>query len=471
MVYRPRPMRRFTPVLIIIVGVLALVIDFWPNLTLPVLGDPNGGTRTVETKLGLDLSGGLRVVYQALPAGGKSPTASDLNTIKDIVERRVNATGVSEPLVQTQGSDRIVVEIPGVSDPDSIRKLIGSTGRLDFVPLPTDRFGTNTAPGPEAASAGQPLPGAALPPLFSGDQVSSANPGTDSSSGRAVQFALKDEGSRLFADYTTKNVGNFFAIVLDGTVVSAPFIQSPITGGSGIITGGSGGGFSAAEMNNLVTILRYGSLPFPIQEISVQAISSSLAGFSLDSALLGGAIGILMVLIFMIAYYRLPGLIADGALVYYTLVVLAIFRLIPVTLTLAGIAAFVLSVGMAVDANILIFERMKEELRLGKSLPAAMEAGFNRAWNSILDSNVSSLITASILYWFGSSVIKGFALVFIIGVLTSMFTAIVVTRTVLRLVVKQDFARKARLWGVTDEEFLSRPTSGRGVRGEARSRV
>ena len=464
-------MRRFVPVLIVIIGVLALVIDFWPGLKLPEIGNPDGGTRTVETKLGLDLSGGLRVEYQALPAGGKTPTSGDLNTIRDIVERRVNATGVSEPLVQTQGSDRIVVEIPGVSDPDSIRKLIGATGRLDFVPLPTDRFGSNTNPGPEQAAQNQPLPSPEIAPLFSGDQIQSANPGTDSSGGRAVQFSLKDQGSKLFADYTTANVGNFFAIVLDGTVVSAPYIQSPITGGSGIITGGSGGGFSAAEMNNLVTILRYGSLPFPIQEISVQAISSSLAGFSLDSALLGGAIGILMVLIFMAIYYRLPGLIADGALVYYALVVMAIFRLIPVTLTLAGIAGFVLSVGMAVDANILIFERMKEELRLGKSLPSAMEAGFNRAWNSILDSNVSTLITASILYWFGSSVIKGFALVLIIGVLMSMFTAVVVTRTVLRYIVRTDFARKARLWGVSEDEFLSRPAAGRPVRGEARGRV
>jgi len=471
MVYRPRPMRRITPILIVVVGVLALVIDFWPNLTLPVIGDTSGATRTVETKLGLDLSGGLRVVYQALPAGGKTPTAADLATIQGIVERRVNATGVSEPLVQTQGSDRIVVEIPGVSDPDSIRKLIGSTGRLDFVPLPTDRFGTNTSPGPESAAAGKPLPGAALAPLFSGDQISGANPGTDSTGGRAVAFSLKDQGSKLFSDYTSKNVGNFFAIVLDGSVVSAPYIQSPITGGSGIITGGTGGGFTAAEMNNLVTILRYGSLPYPIQEISVQAISSSLAGFSLDSALLGGAVGILMVLLFMAIYYRLPGLIADGALIYYALVVFAIFRLIPVTLTLAGIAGFVLSVGMAVDANILIFERMKEELRLGKSLPSAMEAGFNRAWNSILDSNVSTLITASILFWFGSSVIKGFALVLIIGVLTSMFTAVVVTRTVLRLVVRTDFARKARLWGVSEDEFLSRPAAGRSIRGEARGRV
>jgi protein-export membrane protein SecD len=464
-------MRRFLPVLIIIIGVVALIIDFWPGLKLPDFGNPDGGSRPVETKLGLDLSGGLRVEYQALPAGGKTPSQGDLNTIKDIIERRVNATGVSEPLVQTQGSDRIVVEIPGVSDPDSIRKLIGATGRLDFVPLPTDRFGSNTNPGPERADQGQPLPTPAIPPLFSGDQISSANPGTDSAGGRAVAFSLKDQGSKLFADYTTANVGNFFAIVLDGAVVSAPYIQSPITGGSGIITGGSGGGFTAAEMNNLVTILRYGSLPFPIQEISIRAISSSLAGFSLDAALLGGAVGIFIVLLFMLIYYRLPGVVADFTLLYYAIVVLAIFRLIPVTLTLAGIAAFVLSMGMAVDANILIFERMKEELRLGKSLPAAVEAGFNRAWNSILDSNVSSLITAVILYWFGSATIRGFALILIIGVLTSMFTAVVVTRTILRGIVQADFARRASLWNVSEDEFLSRPAAGRPVRGEARGRV
>ncbi len=176
-----------------------------------------------------------------------------------------------------------------------------------------------------------------------------------------------------------------------------------------------------------------------------------------------------MVIVFMVVHYRLPGVVASGALIYYALVVFALFRLIPVTLTLAGVAGFVLSVGMAVDANILIFERTKEELRVGKSLPAAIEAGFNRAWNSILDSNVSSLITATILFLFGSSTIRGFGLVLIIGVLVSMFTAIVVTRTVLRIVVQQPWARKASLYGVTEEEFLARPTSGgRGLRGATR---
>jgi protein-export membrane protein SecD len=210
-----------------------------------------------------------------------------------------------------------------------------------------------------------------------------------------------------------------------------------------------------------------------VTELSAQTISATLGSQFFQQSLLAGAVGILLVILFMLIYYRMPGVIASFALIYYTLVVLAIFRFIPVTLTLAGIAGFVLSIGMAVDANILIFERMKEELRVGKSLPAAVEAGFGRAWNSILDSNVSSLITATILYLFGSSTIRGFALVLIIGVLVSMFSAIVVTRSILRWVVTKPWSRKASLYGVTEEEFVAAGVSaGRSrLRGEARSRV
>lgn len=468
--YHPASMRRAAPYLILIIGLAALVLDFWPGLKLPAFGDPAGGSRVVETKLGLDLQGGFRVEYQALPKDGRNPGPGDLATIRDIIERRVNSTGVSEPVVQTQGSDRVVVELPGVTNKEDIEKLVGQTGRLDFVPLPVERYGTSTNPGPQQASEGQPLP-TEEKPLFSGDQIESSNPTTDQNSQRAVGFTLKSDGAKLFSDYTTKHVGEFFAIVLDGRVVSAPRIQSAITSGQGIITGGGAGGFVAKDMNNLVTILRYGSLPFPVQPVSNELTSATLGAEFLHQTLIAALIGILLVFAFVIIFYRLPGVIASAALIYYTLVVLALFRLIPVTLTLAGIAGFVLSVGMAVDANILIFERTKEELRLGKSLPSAIEAGFSRAWNSILDSNVSSLITAVILYWLGSSTIRGFALVLIIGVLVSMFTAITVTRTILRVVVREDWARKARYYGVSEAEFLSRP-AGRGpVRGEARSRV
>ena len=300
--------------------------------------------------------------------------------------------------------------------------------------------------------------------------MASAALGTDQVGRRAVDFTLEGEGSSLFAEYTTNNVGRQFAIVLDGTVVSAPVIRSAITNGQGQITGGDTG-FSRQEASNLVAVLNYGSLPFPVAELQSETVSPTLGDAFLQGAILAGLIGIGLVLTFMLIYYRLPGVVAGGALIYYAIVVFAIFRLIPVTLTLAGIAGFILSVGMAVDANILIFERMKEELRVGKSLNSAIEAGFSRAWNSIFDSNVSSLITAFILFWFGTSVIRGFALVLIIGVSISMFTAITVSRTVLRYVVTRDWARRPWLYGISEQEFMAARPTGRPARGEARSRV
>jgi preprotein translocase subunit SecD len=453
-------MRKAGPILILVIGILALVIDFVPGLMLPDSSSADGTWRTVETKLGLDLSGGLRVEYQAQPVDGKSPTAGDMSVIKDIVERRVNTTGVSEPLVTTQGSDRVVVELPGVTDPEAVRKLVGQTGQLDFVPL-----------GSTTATEGQVLDLKQFPPLFGGDQVASATVGTDQNGRPAVDFVLKSDGAQKFSDYTAGHVGSYFAITLDGAVVSAPVIQNAIPNGNVQITGGGLAGFNAADATNLVTILKYGSLPFPITALSSQTISATLGSQFLVQTVLAGLIGISLVVAFMLIYYRLPGAVASFALIYYTLVMDAIFRLVPVTMTLAGIAGFVLSVGMAVDANILIFERTKEELRVGKSLPAAVEAGFNRAWNSILDSNVSSLITATILYALGSSVIKGFALVLILGVLVSMFSAIVVTRTILRWVVRQEWARRPSLWGMRDDEFVALGAVRPSSRREARARV
>ncbi len=448
-------MRKAGPILIAVIGVLALIISLAPSLALPDATSPSG-SRPIETKLGLDLQGGLRVEYQAVPVDGKAPTQADMGVMKDIVERRVNATGVTEAVVLVQGDDRIVVELPGVTDTEAVRRLVGQTGRLDFVPLGTTQV-----------QEGQELDLETYPPLFSGDQVASASLGQSDTQGLTVNFVLKDEGAKLFGDYTASHVGEYFAIVLDGTVISAPVINEAIPGGQVQISAGGIGGFSAADANDLVTILKFGSLPFPILELSSSEISATLGEQFLTQSLVAGFIGIALVVTFMLAYYRLPGLVASFALIYYTIVVYAIFRLIPVTLTLAGIAGFVLSIGMAVDANILIFERMKEELRVGKSLPAAVEAGFNRAWNSILDSNVSSLITATILYSFGSSAIRGFALVLIIGVLVSMFSAIVVTRTIMRGVVRFEWARKPWMFGMREDEFVAlgavRPSARRGA--------
>jgi protein-export membrane protein SecD len=450
-------MRRAGPVLILIIGVVALILVFAPGLTSPVSGQP------IETKLGLDLQGGLRVEYQAQQVGDRIPGPGDMEVIRQIMENRVNASGVSEPLVTTQGSDRIVIELPGVSDPNAIRNLVKQTGRLDFVPL-----------GQTTKQKGDTIDEKQFPPLFSGEQLANAAIGTDQLGKRVVTFTLKEEGAKLFGDYTAAHIKDYFAIVLDGQVISAPVINQAIPGGNVQISQDSTiGGYPLAEATELVTVLQFGSLPFPVTELSAQTISATLGTQFFQQSLLAGAVGILLVILFMLIYYRMPGVIASFALIYYTLVVLAIFRFIPVTLTLAGIAGFVLSIGMAVDANILIFERMKEELRVGKSLPAAVEAGFGRAWNSILDSNVSSLITATILYLFGSSTIRGFAFVLIIGVLVSMFSAIVVTRSILRWVVTKPWSRKASLYGISEDEFVAAGLAGgrSRLRGEARSRV
>jgi len=462
--------RRTGPILIVVIGLLALIVDFWPNLTLPSL-TVGEASRTIETKLGLDLQGGLKVEYRVKPNGDKVPTTGEVEVVKQIIERRVNATGVSEPVVVTSGTDRIVVEVPGISDTAAIRKLVGQTGQLQFVPIPGQNppaDGATLTVDPKTAC---PTTGSPTVPcvLFGGEELASANVGSDQQGRRTVNFVLEDKGKNLFAAWTTAHSREYFAIVLDNTVISAPVINEPIPGGNVQISAGGLGGFTKQDADELVNVLRFGSLPFPVEELASDTIAPTLGQEFLKSSLLAGAIAISLVILFMLLHYRLPGVVASFALLYYAVLVLAIFRLIPVTLTLAGIAGFVLSVGMAVDANILIFERTKEELRSGKSLAQAIEAGFARAWNSILDSNVSSLITAMILYLFGSSVIQGFALVLIIGVLASMFTAITVTRSILRLIVGREWARKAWLYGVTDAEFTARPTTRTGLRREPRS--
>ena len=430
-------MRRFLPALIVVVGLAAFAIDFLP-LARPLSDPPS----PIETRLGLDLQGGLRGEYRALPTETSPINAQTMADIREIIENRINQYGVAEPIVQTQGSDRVVVEIPGVTNEADVRRLIGSTGRLDFVEVPPARSAE--------VIAGQRIP-SDLRVVFSGDKLDTAAPGVDELGQRGVNFTLDSEGAQIFADYTRQHVGEQFAIVLDGIVISAPEIRTAITGGQGIISGGFS---TTTQVNELVTVLRYGALPNSIQEVSFSKISPTLGLNFLQQSLLAAAIGVGLIFMFMLLHYRLPGLVACIALLYYTLVVYAIFRLVPVTLTLAGVAAFVLSIGMAVDANILIFERTKEELRGGKTLVAAIEAGFNRAWNSIFDSNMSSIITAGILFYFGSPTIRGFALVLIIGVLISMFTAITLSREVLRWVVRQPWARRASLFGVSEDEFI-----------------
>jgi len=266
-----------------------------------------------------------------------------------------------------------------------------------------------------------------------------------------VAFELTEEGAKIFGDFTSQNVGNALAIVLDKQVISAPVINQPITEGQGVISGN----FTIDSANELAVQLRYGSLPIPLKVITSQTIGPTLGADSLQKSLVAGIIGVSVVMLYMVLYYRLPGVVADVALLVYALISLAIFKFIPITLTLPGIAGFVLSVGVAVDANILIFERLKEELRQGKSLHVAIDAGWKRAWSSIRDSNISTLITCVILFWFGStfgaSIVKGFSLTLMIGVAVSMFTAIVVTRTFLHLILDRiNFAEHLGYFGVQE---------------------
>jgi protein-export membrane protein SecD len=441
-------MQRALPIIVLAVFVVALLVAIFP---LPRPGGTGG--QTLETRLGLDLIGGLRGEYQVVATDAQTVTPEILEQTRLIIENRVNASGVSEPIVVTQGADRISVELPGVEDEGEIRNLIGTTGVLEFMPVPAALQGSVTeGPLPEAM--------ADVEPLFTGVEIASAAIASDPTTREiVVDLQLKDSGARLFDEYAEQHYGEQFAIVLDDQVVSAPTIQATRFGGRAQISGGQGG-FPVDEARSLVAVLKFGSLPLEIGEVGFSSISATLGLDFLKQTLVAGAIGIALVFAFMLIYYRVPGAVACVALIFYTVFVYALFRLLGVTMTLAGIAAFILSVGMAVDANILIFERTKEELRAGKNLTAAIEAGFSRAWNSILDSNVSTLITAFILYYFGTSVVRGFALVLIIGVLTSMFTAITLSRMMLRWVVQQPRARQAHLFGIADT----------GLSADARSR-
>ncbi|HKZ91868.1 MAG TPA: protein translocase subunit SecD [Candidatus Limnocylindrales bacterium] len=439
-------MQRVLPIVVLAVFVIALIPAIFP-LPRPA-GDPGDA---LETRLGLDLIGGLRGEYQVVATDQQAVTPDILEQTRTIIENRVNASGVAEPIVVTQGQDRISVEMPGVDEEGDIRNLIGTTGVLEFVPVPSEYFGQ--------VGQGAPLPEgmAATEPLFTGVEIANSRIGQDPTTREiVVDMELKETGARLFDDYAAEHFGEQFAIVLDGIVQSAPTLNATRFGGQAQISGN----FTPAEATNLVTVLKFGSLPLEIREVGFSSISATLGLDFLKQTILAGVVGIALVFAFMLLYYRVPGIVACIALIFYSTFVYALFRLLGVTLTLAGIAAFILSVGMAVDANILIFERTKEELRAGKNLTAAIEAGFARAWNSILDSNVSTLITALILYYFGTSVVKGFALVLIIGVLTSMFTAITLSRMMLRWVVQQPRARQAHLFGIADAE-LSADARGR----------
>lgn len=404
-----------------------------------------------EFKLGLDLQGGTQVLLEADLAEGQTVDEGAMSAAKIIVENRVNGLGVSEAIVQAQGTNRLIVELPGVDNPDQAVETLRSTGQLEFVdpagaslsqdmiinttnrPTVADELLAEVMAG-NAEPANIPYPGQVFQTVMTGDVLRNAIATQGQFGEWLITFELTGAGSDQFYEYTRTHIGQPLAIVLDGRVLSAPTINAAIRD-----TGSISGLFTQEEAESLAVQMRYGALPVPLKVVDIHTIGASLGQDSVESSLRAGLLGIAAVLLFMLMMYRLPGLLADIALVIYVIFNLAIYKLLPVTLTLPGIAGFILSVGMATDANILIFERMKEELRNGRSLRLAVESGFSRAWLAIRDGNLSTLISCAVLYWFGNtfgaSVVKGFALTLAIGVVLSMFTAVTISRTFMRAIL------------------------------------
>ncbi len=396
-------------------------------------------------KLGLDLNGGSHLVYQAdLKEISAEDVEGAMETLRQVIERRVNPSGVSETIVQTEKATvngveihKLVVELPGVTDIDAAVRTIGQTPILEFK---VERFGSDIA----NATSAQAIILQYEPTQLTGRYLDGAQVQFDPNTNQpVVALTFNEEGSKLFAALTKANIGKTVAIFLDGEVISAPVVRDEITNGKAIISGR----FTPQEARDLANSLKYGALPVPVELIGTQSIGASLGADALAASVNAGMWGFAIIALFLVLWYRLPGLIAVLSLAIYTAINLAIFKIYPVVLTSAGLAGFILSIGMAVDGNILIFERMREEFKKGLDLEAGIREGFSRAWLSIRDSNLSSIITAVILYTFAtSSLIKGFAFVFLIGVLVSMFTAITVSRTFLLAVGTKKFEGARRFF-------------------------
>ncbi len=542
---------RIRPWYIFSIIVVLTILATWIALPGQRLNVFNAKTRT-ETKLGLDLKGGVHAVLQARPAPGQKIDADVLSGLRDTIERRVNGLGVSEPIIQTQGNDKIVVELPGVQDPEAAVRVLKQTALLELVgsqtQLPVGSVITTSLGGPETVglnpdgspvSTATPGPGTTVPSvgtvapgstpaaaasdtttstagtatpagtasatpsadasgtpsgsaaaagtsgtpdpnstpgasataapsatapagpsyetIVTGKELADAFPQTDQSGNLVVGFKLNSDAASKFGDYTGSHVGQFLNVIVDKKVVNSATIQSRID------QSGEINGLARTEVQNLVIVLKSGRLAVPLDVIETRTVGPTLGQDSINKSLLAGAIGLAAVAFFMIVFYRLPGVLAVFALGVYTVLTFAMFKLFGVVLTLAGIAGFILSIGMAVDANVLIFARMKEELRSGRTLRGAIDAGFDHAWPSIRDSNASTIITCLILYVFGgitgTSVVRGFALTLLIGVLVSLFSAITVTRTFLRCLLSSRGISTNR-WLFNTEAFAPTPERG-----------
>jgi protein-export membrane protein SecD len=390
-------------------------------------------------RLGLDLVGGTVLTYSIdLSKVKAEDKTSVINGLRDVIERRVNLFGVSEPKVYTVeegGENRLVVELAGIKDINEAIKEIGSTPFLEFREVEEQKSQENTSVSTTSfsfstSSAGEKPSFQFKETPLNGKYVLGAQIVLNSITKEPeINIQFNQEGARIFEELTAKNVGKPLAIFLDGELIEMPIVQEKISGGRAQITGK----FTLEEARKFVERFNAGALPAPITLVNEKTVDSAFGIDVLNKAIFAGILGFILVSAFMIIYYKRLGFYAVLALLIYTIFSLAIFKLVPVTMTLAGIAGFILSLGMAVDANILVFERTKEELKLGLSYKNAIEEGFKRAWTSIRDSNISTLISSFVLYYFTSSFVRGFALTLGIGVLVSLFSAITVTRTLLRV--------------------------------------
>ncbi len=398
------------------------------------------------TKLGLDLVGGSRIMLEAKTTDSvRKITPEVMSRLQYAIESRVNKLGVSETSVAQVGDKRLLVEIPNVTDLKEAEAFLGKTAQLEFKqPV----FDANKQPMRDEKT------GAYLwePTGLTGEDLKSASIGSDQTGQWTVSLEFNGKGATKFAELTQKLVGQQMAIFFDNEEISAPVIREAIFGGRAEISGGSSG-FKYEEAEKMVNLLNAGALPVPSDIIEENTVGPTLGSDSIEKSKFAGIIGVGFVMLFMLVIYRVPGLIADIALIIYGLILFALFKAIPVTLTLAGIAGFILSIGMAVDANILIFERTKEELRAGRNLFTAINSGFDRAFTSIFDSNMTTILTCIILYFLGTSVVKGFALTLAIGVVVSMFTAITVTKNFMHLIFGTGELKYPALFGLAKDEI------------------
>ncbi|HML34279.1 MULTISPECIES: protein translocase subunit SecD [Sporomusa] len=394
-----------TKFLVVIVAILAVAGYYMPPLALSI-------------KQGLDLQGGTHVVLEASDTPEAKVNDDALQRVVHIIERRINELGLTEPLVQRQGERRVIVELPGVKDPEKAIEMLGQTALMEF----QDESGNI---------------------VLTGKDLKDARAQIDQSGQKLVAIEFTDEGTRKFADLTARSVGKHIAILLDKQILTNPVVQEAIPNGKAVITGNR----SMEEAERLAILLRSGALPVKVDVLETRTVGPTLGEDSKAKSVEAFVIGIAAIVIFMLLFYRVSGFVANVALVLYVMLLLASLKMLNATLTLPGIAGIILSMGMAVDANVLIFERFKEEYRNGKTLRAAIDAGFTRAFSTILDSNITTLIVAAVLFFLGTGPIKGFAVTLGLGIVLSMFTAITATRFMLKILINANIIKNGKFFG------------------------